>query len=192
MDALRAGTENLASFVMATIGRKGHSRQIRGGSVVACTHNVQNPYFTAAIRTAPEASPHEFVADSQRFFAELKRPFKIWVSTDDVELRSAVAAIGAEPEANTPPAMFIERPIRSEAMRYKVRAATTAEMFDHFGQTVEAGYETPGLGWLLRDQDNYSAPGSIWATAYDGDAPVGVACGYERFNRRSILCRHAA
>ncbi len=178
MEELRAGTENLARFVLATVGRKGHSRQIRGGCVVACTHNVQNPYFTAAIRTESDVNPHDFLADSQLFFGALKRPFKIWVPTDDPAMRSAAAEIGAVPDASSTPAMIIRRPIRVDAARYKVRVSATPEMFDHFGQIAEAGYESPGLGWLLRDQDNYAAPGSMWATAYDGDTPVGVACGY--------------
>lgn len=178
MDDLRAGTINLARFVTATIGRKGHSREVRGGRVVASTYGVQNAYFTTAIRTQFEMDPSEFVADAQQFFAELERAFYIWVPTDDLELRAAVVAVGGEPEPDKPPAMSIRCPIPVGENRYQVRAAVTPEAFEHFGQTVEAGYETAGLGWLLRDQESYAAPGSTWATACDGDTAVGVACGY--------------
>ncbi len=178
MDTLHLGTQNLASFVSATIGRKGHSRTIRGGVSVASTFDVQNAYFTTAIRTDLQSNPGAFVADAQQFFGDLNRAFSVWVPANDSELRSAVLAIGGEIEITKPPAMSIKRPIPAGSSRYRVTPAATPEAFEHFGQTVEAGYEKPGLGWLMRDQESYSAEGSVWATAYDGDDPVGVACGY--------------
>ncbi len=178
MDDLRAGTENLASFVAATVGRKGHSRAARGGQLAASTYNVQNAYFTAAIRTDLQMDPNAFVADAQGFFGELKRAFYAWVPTDDIELCSAVVAIGGKSDGQKTPAMSIRHPIPVGATRYSVKAATTPEDLEHFGTMVEAGYESPGLGWLLRDQESYSAEGVTWATAYDGDNAVGAACGY--------------
>jgi len=177
---LRAGTENLASFVAATVGRKGHSRAARGGQLAASTYNVQNAYFKAAIRTDLQMDTNAFVADAQEFFGELKRAFYAWVPTDDIELRSAVVAIGGKSDGQKAPAMSIRRPIPVGATRYSVKAATTPEDLEHFGMMVEAGYESPGLGWLLRDQESYSAQGVTWATAYDGDNAVGAACGYLR------------
>lgn len=178
MDDLRAGTENLAGFVMATVGRKGHCRKVRGGLLAASTYDVQNAYFTTAIRTDLRTDPSAFVADAQEFFGALKRAFFVWVPTDDGDLRAAVVKIGGKSEEKTPPAMSITRPIRVGATRYDVRAAATQEDFEQFGRTVEAGYESPGLGWLLRDQDCYSAPGVAWVTAYEGNDAVGAACGF--------------
>jgi ribosomal protein S18 acetylase RimI-like enzyme len=175
---LRAGTENLASFITATFGRKGYSRATRGGQLAASTYNVQNAYFEAAIRTDLQIDPNAFVADAQGFFGELKRPFYAWVPTDDIELRCAVVAIGGRSDGQKTPAMSIRRPVPVGATQYSVKAATTPEDLEHFGAMVEAGYESPGLGWLLRDQKSYSAQGVTWATAYDGDSPVGAACGY--------------
>ena len=178
LDDLRAGTENLASFVAATVGRKGHLRAVRGGQLAASTHNVRNAYFTTAIRTDLQTDPRVFVAEAQEFFGELKRAFYVWVPTGDMEFRSAVVAIGGKPEGSKPPAMSIRRPISFGATRYIVKAAATPEAFDQFSTTVEAGYESPGLGWLLRDQEYYASEGVTWATAYDGDNAVGAACGY--------------
>lgn len=178
MSDMRAGTGNLAHFVTATVGRKGLWRDVRGGRVVASTYNVRNAYFTTAIRTDPRVDPNVFLADAQQFFRDLKRAFHLWVPTDDLDLRSAAMAIGGELEAGTPPAMSIRSPIPVDPPRYAVKTAASPEAFELFGQTVEASYETAGLGWLLRDQDSYAAPGSIWATAFDGANPVGAACGY--------------
>lgn len=178
MDDLRAGTENLASFITATVGWKGQSRAARGGQLVASTYDVPNAYFKAAIRTDPQMDTNAFVADAQAFFGELKRAFYVWVSTDDIELRAAVLAIGGKSDGQKAPAMSIKRSVPVGATRYSVKAATKPEDFEHFGNMVEAGYESPGLGWLLRDQESYSAQGVTWATAYDADNAVGAACGY--------------
>ena len=132
------------------------------------------PFERSQIRTRACA----FIAEAQAFFGDLKRAFYLWVPSDDPGLRSAVAEIGGEPEENRPPTMSVRRPIRVGSARYLVEAAATPEAFERFGQTVEAGYETAGRGWLLRDQESYAAEGSIWATAYDDEAAVGVACGY--------------
>lgn len=175
---LREGTINLARFVTATVGRKGHWRDVRGGRVVASTYNVRNAYFTTAIRTEQQADPDTFLADAMQFFGDLKRAFYLWVPMEDLDLRDAVAAIGGELETGTPPAMSIRSPIPVGSPRYAVKTAASPETFELFGQTVEAGYETSGLGWLLRDQESYAAPGSMWATAFDGDDAIGAACGY--------------
>jgi ribosomal protein S18 acetylase RimI-like enzyme len=178
VDDLRAGTENLADFITATVGYKGHCRDVRGGQVAASTHNVKHPYFASAIRTDLQSDATAFVADAKQFFGQLKRAFYVWVPTDDFELRSSVIAIGGKLESNKPPAMSLRSPIQLEATRYQTKAAATPEAFEHFGQTVEAGYESAGLGWLLRDQESYSAKGTTWAIAYEGDNAVGAACGY--------------
>ncbi|MCU0882684.1 MAG: GNAT family N-acetyltransferase [Hyphomonadaceae bacterium] len=162
----------------ATAGRKGHWRDVRGGRVVASSYRVHNSYFAAAVRTEPQSDPAEFLADAQHFFGALKRDFFVWVPADDLEIRSAALAIGGVLEPNTTPAMSIRFPVPGGTSRFAVKPAMTSEAYEQFGQAVEAGYETPGLGWLLRDQDFFSAPGSIWVTAYDGDEPLGAACGY--------------
>jgi ribosomal protein S18 acetylase RimI-like enzyme len=178
MDDLRAGTRTLAEFVTATIGRKGSSRPVHGGYAVASTYNVQNAYFTTAIRTDLEADPAVFLADVLAFFGPLNRAFKIWVPTDDPALHAALLATGAKPETAQPPAMSIRNRIPSAASRFDIRVARSPEEFDQFGQMAEAGYASPRLGWLLRDQDSYGADGALWATAFDGDTPVGAACGF--------------
>jgi ribosomal protein S18 acetylase RimI-like enzyme len=145
---------------------------------VASTYRVQNPYFNGAIRTDASVSPVDFLADVQAFFGALNRAYRIWIPTHDRGLRAAAAAMGAEPEVTPSPAMAIRNPIAVSTTRYTIRAATTPEALAAFGKTVEAGYEAQGLAWLLSDQDSYGAPGTIWATAYDGDAAVGAACGF--------------
>ena len=178
MDDLTAGSHNLAYFVGGTAGRKGHVASVHGGVAVASTYDVQNAYFTTAVKTDPDSSPSVFVGETHEFFRGLNRTFKIWVPTDDDDLRSAVIKIGGVAELNKPPAMSIGHRITGAASSFELRLATNAQDRTAFGLTAERGYESPGLGWVLEDQDYYSAPGAIWAVAYDGDVPVGAACGF--------------
>ena len=180
MDDLHLGTINIAEFISESVGKSGHVQALEGGRLIASNRNVQNAYFAAAIRTAQDSDPKRFVADSVNFFGDLKRAFYFWVPTNDLNFRDAVAEVAGDPEANKPPAMSIRTAIDIDEARYTVRAAQTADDFNIFGETVEAGYESPGLGWLLNDQESYSANGVTWAVAYEGDDPVGVACGYNK------------
>ena len=180
MDDLHLGTINIAEFISETVGKSGHVQAVGGGCLIASNRNVQNAYFAAAIRTAPDSDPEKFVTDSVSFFGDLHRAFYFWVPTNDLKFRDAVAEVAGDPEASKPPAMSIRTAIEVDEARCTVRAARTADDFTIFGETVEAGYESPGLGWLLSDQESYSANGVTWAIAYDGDDPVGAACGYNK------------
>ena len=127
---------------------------------------------------SPDSSPTVFVGETHEFFRGLSRTFKMWVPTDDYDLRSAVVKIGGVAELNKPPAMSIAHQITGAVSSFAVRLATTAPDRAAFGLTAEGGYESPGLAWVLEDQDYFSAPGVNWAVAYDGDVPVGAACGF--------------
>ena len=59
-----------------------------------------------------------------------------------------------------------------------VRQAVSARDFDLFGRVAEAGYEAPGLAWLQENQGGYESERVVWAIVFDGDQPIGTACGF--------------
>ncbi len=178
VEDLTVGSRNLAYFVAATAGRKGHVASVHGGVAVASSYDVQNAYFTTAVKTDPDSSPSRFVRETHEFFSGLNRTFKLWVPTDDADLRATVIRVGGAAESNKPPAMSIRHRITRTASRFDGRLATNRQDFAAFGLTAEAGYGSLGLGWILQDQDYYAASGSFWAVAFDDEIPVGAACGF--------------
>ena len=137
VDDLTAGSHNLAYFVGATAGRKGHVASVHGGVAVASTYDVQNAYFTTAVKTDPDSSPIVFAGETHEFFRGLSRSFKMWVPTDDDDLRSAVIKIGGVAELNKPPAMSIGHRITGAVSSFEVRLATNAQDRTAFGLTAE-------------------------------------------------------
>ena len=81
-------------------------------------------------------------------------------------------------EPKQPPAMVLRSRLPDGTSHLTVRQAVSARDFDLFGRVAEAGYEAPGLAWLQENQGGYESERVVWAIVFDGDQPIGTACGF--------------
>ena len=181
MDVHVAGLTNLAEFVAATAGRTGEVARVRGGVAIASPFPMAHGFVTTALRTDPEASAVEFLDDVSAFFAERQRAFVVWVPAAETDLAKAVVQRGGALGGEGSPAMVAHAPV-PDPPGFTVTHATEDPSGVVFGELAEAGYEMPGMGWLMGEHDSFTAPGTTWAMV-SSDAepdlgPISVACGY--------------
>ncbi|HEY5110520.1 MAG TPA: hypothetical protein VII96_13015, partial [Acidimicrobiales bacterium] len=169
-------TGNLAAFVAATSGRRGTVGQVPGGVVVASPVAVANGYVNAAFRTRVDGAPDAFLDGARSFFAEVGRPFVVWVATGDTDLL-AEAASGGTPDDTDTPAMCRTEPV-DRPSDLQIREVGGAQDRDLFGRLCESGYGQPGLAWLLDHHGSYDVPGATWVIAADDTGDLGVGCGH--------------
>jgi len=170
--------ENLAEFVAATAGRPGRIQRLDGGILVASPVPVANGYFNAAF-PRDDIDPAPFITQAKTFFAESNSPFILWVPETFIHSRAVAEAESSSTDQESSPQMVITVPPRySSALT--VREVESADDRALFGELCEAGYEIPGLSWILDHHDALGAPSTTWAIACDGDEPLGVGCAYLR------------
>jgi GNAT superfamily N-acetyltransferase len=175
MDEHVAGALNLGRFVSATAGRTGTTQLLSGGVAVASPVPVVNGFVNAAVPLPGATS--DFVGEAMSFFAGRDRGFVMWVPGRQRELTAIVQAVDSASEKSLSPAMSVRQPIAHDS-DLEFRVVATGDDGVMFGDVAERGYELAGLAWLLARHDSFGADGSIWVTAFDGQTPVGTACGY--------------
>jgi hypothetical protein len=111
------------------------------------------------------------------FFSESRSPFVLWVPEDDADLLAAAAARTTSGTPDCSPQMVINAPLPMQS-GLTVREAVTDADRVLFSELCEEGYGISGLAWILDHHDAFSAPGTTWAIAYDGDAPLSVGCSF--------------
>jgi ribosomal protein S18 acetylase RimI-like enzyme len=168
---------NLARFVSAVSGRRGATREVRGGSVIACIVPVKNGYLDAAIPTDYSIDPSGFLDDAQSFFVEHHRPFVVWVPQSFAGLIAEVAGRGGLLDSSDTPAMFIAQRVEVD-IRCDMRIVESAQDRATFAEVCERGYGVAGLGWITQHIEAFDADGTTWVVAFDQDEPVGVGCGF--------------
>lgn len=168
---------NLARFVSSVSGRLGSSREIHGGTVVACMVPVKNGYLDAAIPTNYSADPAQSLDEAQSFFSERQRPFVVWVPQSFEALKVEIESRGVSADFVGTPAMSIATKV-DVVDQFNVQPVVSTSDRSTFAEVCERGYEIPGLGWLLHHIEAFDADGTTWVTAFDDAVPVGVACGF--------------
>ena len=168
--------ENLAEFVAATAGRPGRVERANAGVLVASPVPVPNGYFNAAF-PFDQAEPTRFLDEAEAFFADQKSPFVLWAPETFPDLIEAAEArsSGAAPDSSPQMVIRTTPPARSTLTIREVGLDADSTLF---AQLCEAGYQTPGLAWILDRHDAFGAPGTTWAIAFDGGKPLGVGCGF--------------
>ena len=73
---------------------------------------------------------------------------------------------------------MVSRKTPSARSTLTIREVGSAADSTLFAELCEAGYQTPGLAWILDHHDAFGAPGTTWAIAFDGEKPLGVGCGF--------------
>ena len=168
--------ENLAEFVAATAGRPGRVERANAGVLVASPVPVPNGYFNAAF-PFDQAERTRFLDEAEAFFADQKSPFVLWAPETFPDLIEAAEArsSGAAPDSSPQMVIRTTPPARSTLTIREVGLDADSTLF---AQLCEAGYQTPGLAWILDRHDAFGAPGTTWAVAFDGEEPLGVGCGF--------------
>jgi Acetyltransferase (GNAT) family len=175
------GATNLAAFVAATAGRRGESALIRGGRVTASPIVVANGYINSAVPLDDQLSPTDFLDDTMEFFAERKRSFVVWVPDTLPDLAKEGLARGGQQISPRRIAMVTTENVAGRVAtpgRYDIRTVNNDEDDRMFAYVAEQAFKFHGLGTLLLVHDSFHAPATRWVIAYDGEQPVGVACGF--------------
>lgn len=168
--------ENLAEFVATTAGRPGRIQRLDGGVLVASPVPVANGYFNAAF-PRNDIDPAQFITQARTFFAESSSPFIFWVPETFVQSLALAEAGSSSALQEASPQMVITAPLISSSV-LTVREVESADDRALFGELCEAGYQIPGLSWILDQHDALGAPSTTWAIARDGNEPLGVGCAY--------------
>jgi ribosomal protein S18 acetylase RimI-like enzyme len=177
MTVRNVATDNLASFVAATSGRRGSMATLRGGRAVAGPVAVANGFIDAVFRLDTATPVDQLLQDADAFFRPLERPFVLWAPSSDGELVAGAIEHGGDELAEPAPAMTIDRPVDFDH-GFTMSVVDGDPAAAEFSDVCERGYAIAGLGWLLQHFDAYSAPGATWAIASDGNTPVAVACSF--------------
>ncbi len=175
------GAANLAAFVAATAGRRGESALVRGGRVTASPIVVANGYINSAVPLDDQLSPTEFLDDTMKFFAERRRSFVMWVPDSLPALAAEGFARGGRQISPRRIAMVATENVGEKTAApgtFDIRTVNNDEDDRMFAYVAEQAFKFHGLGTLLLVHDCFHAPATRWVIAYDGEQPVGVACGY--------------
>jgi GNAT superfamily N-acetyltransferase len=175
------GAANLAAFVAATAGRRGESAFVRGGRVTASPIVVANAYINSAVPLDDQLSPTDFLDDTMQFFAERKRSFVVWVPDSLPGLATEALARGGQQISPRRVAMVATDKVGERVTGpglFDMRTVNNDEDDRMFAYVAEQAFKFHGLGTLLLVHDCFHAPATRWVIAYDGEQPVGVACGF--------------